>query len=207
MATLSDQPKYDISLKLLGILLFGMTLSACSLIPLRYSTIELEGGYQMVIPDYMDPMISLNEQANIQYGNPYKEMFLIVQYQSWDDLTGRYPDYVLEDYYDFHAENLLLSLQEPEAPGPDSVQIGTCWALDGHIQGMFKGDEIYYRLVVIHAVEGLYQLLAWTPIANLEASHQDMDQMIYSFAEQAKTEPPILDEEIEGDSSLSDLSE
>lgn len=165
---------------LIGALLLGGY--SCSLIPIKYLTTPLDEGYQLTLPDYLEQTEGLVDQATLQYGNPYKEMFLICHFQTWEDLNRRFPGQELEGFYDYHLENLLLSLQEPQAPGPDSIQIGEMfWALDGQLEGLYKGDNIHYRLVVVEVPEGLIQLLIWTPVLNLAEAKPDIDRIIQSI--------------------------
>ncbi|MEM7367213.1 MAG: hypothetical protein AAF587_01360 [Bacteroidota bacterium] len=164
----------------------------CSLMPVNYTSADLYDGYQLVLPDYLERMEGLVDDADLQYGNPYKEFYLICHYQTWEELNQRFQGKDLETFYDFHVENLLLSLQETEAPAPDSIQIGGFGALDGHLEGLYKGDKIHYRLVVVDLPEGLIQMLVWTPVLNLEEVSADIDRIVQSIRKQAQEElsPP-----------------
>ncbi|MEZ4852150.1 MAG: hypothetical protein R3B93_26790 [Bacteroidia bacterium] len=149
----------------------------------KFGTKVIASQFAVTLPDYLSPVKNLNDDAPLQMGNNIQEIYLIARFNDWKDLRKKHADWEIEDYYDFHIENLLLEVQEPTAPGPDSVAINGLNALVGYYEGKLKEDEIYCKLVMLESEKTLYQLLIWTKKGNLPLYEADMDKIIRSFKE------------------------
>lgn len=150
-----------------------------------YENQLFNGLFALTVPDYLEATASLNSDAQVQLANKHKEVYAIIRYNTWEDLKNNNKGNAgtLEDYYDFHIENLLIDVHEPLAPGPKELKINGLEALEGHVSGTVKGESIYYKLVMIAGKEHLYQLLVWTTERNLAQYEPDMDKLIHSFRE------------------------
>ncbi|MEZ4829911.1 MAG: hypothetical protein R3C61_27055 [Bacteroidia bacterium] len=158
-------------------------LSGCST---RYENHLFGGLFALTVPDYLTSMNSLNDDAQVQLGSRNKDVFAIVRYNTWEELKSRNRSGVagtLEDYYDFHIENLLMEITEPKAPGPKETKINGLDALVGYLSGNIKGEHIHYKIVMIGGKDYLYQMLVWTTSENLPEYEADMDKLIRSFRE------------------------
>jgi hypothetical protein len=143
--------------------------------------VQHEQVFAMRLPPWLEPSSALNSEAQFQYENRRRNLFLLVRYDSLDALKGRYPHYTLEDYYDFHLERLVEPLQDVTAPAPDSLTLGIYPAFDGILRGTFKKDDLTFRLRVIQGEFLLYQILIWMPVGKQQDHAALVEEMLRSF--------------------------
>lgn len=163
---------------------FALTLLAfgCST---SYENQLFNGLFALTVPDYLKVTATLNSDAQVQLANKHNEVYAIIRYNTWEELQNSKKGNAgtLEDYYDFHVENLLIDVHDPKAPGPKNLKINGLEAIEGFISGTVKGESIHYKLVMIAGKEHLYQLLVWTTEGNLAQYEADIDKLIHSFRE------------------------
>ena len=93
-------------------------LFSCSEEPTKFETKVISSQFALTLADYLQPLQELNDDAPLQLGDNLREVYVVGRYNTWEDLRKRHATWELEDYYDFHIENLLLDVQNPIAPGP-----------------------------------------------------------------------------------------
>ncbi|MDX2250306.1 MAG: hypothetical protein SF052_26220 [Bacteroidia bacterium] len=157
-------------------------LSGCDT---RYKNQLYNGLFALTVPDYLEATSELNGDAPVQLASKEKEVYILIRYNSWEELrnNSRGTAGTLEDYYDFHIENLLIDVHNPQAPGPKPLKINGLEALEGFFSGTFKGENLYYKLVMIAGKNHLYQLIIWTTEKNRTKYEPDIEKIIASFRE------------------------
>ncbi|MDX1909242.1 MAG: hypothetical protein SF053_19545 [Bacteroidia bacterium] len=166
-----------------GILGWLATTAGCGLLPPVCQDLSVQGICTFRSPDFMDQVVTLNTDAQLQLANPYRHFYVVMRHNEYSDLKARYPKYSLEDYYDFHIENLLQDFAEPQAPGPAERQLQGLEALIGTFTGNYKGDLVYGRLVLLRSKVRLYQFAMWCPVADTAYCRPYMDTIIQTFRE------------------------
>lgn len=175
-------------------------LSGCRMMPTQHEEKSVNDLFAITLPDYLEPVSELNEDAQVQFASKARDVYLIIRYNTYGALNAgkkKPGTFNAEDYYDFHIENLLMDVSDPEAPGPKVVSLNGLKALKGYFKGNHKGDQLYYYLVMIEGQKHFYQVLLWTTQENLPLYQQDMEQIIASFRE--LTAPPTRTEETQSD--------
>lgn len=169
------------SLLLAGSLCLSLT-SGCHLFPVQYQTrIGADNGYSLEIPDFCKALETTDPDLLLNEGDIYRDFYLVLRRDSLSGLQAKFPENELMDYYDFHMENLLQDIQEPVAPGPDSLLIGGLPTLYGGYKGYYKGDALAFRLGMIQSPAFQYQLLMWTREDQMQEYSAIMDSVMHSF--------------------------
>ncbi|MDX2285885.1 MAG: hypothetical protein NW241_17080 [Bacteroidia bacterium] len=164
-------------------MLFAGYAAACTPRLDSYRPLRLGNSAMLSVPEGLQPVSDLNEDAPLQLADPAREIFAVFRSSDWEALRRKRPYADLEDYYDFHLENLLIDLRSTLAPSPDTVRLGGMMALSGWVTGDYKGDSLTYRLVVIESEQRLYQGLIWMTPESWRRYHPQMDSMLRSIRE------------------------
>ncbi|RMG54867.1 MAG: hypothetical protein D6722_28535 [Bacteroidetes bacterium] len=166
----------------IGLLLL-LALTACSLLPVSYTPVAVDGRYALSLPTFLSETTDLNDEAALQAKAPYWGLFVIGHHDPWEELRRKRPSATLRTFYSFHQENLLLNLEQAETSPPDSLRLGGLPALSGTLSGQFQGEEVTYRLTVIGGETYLYQLLCWYPPRRAGELAPIVDSLLHSFRE------------------------
>ena len=148
--------------------------------------------FRMLLPRWLDSLETRHGEAQFQYGNRRRNLFVSVRYDSLTALQRRYPRHALEDYYDQHLERLIEPMRDVRAPAPDSLRLATCPALLGHFDGTFKKDDLHFSLLLVQDHLWLFQVLVWMPRKRYTEWEDMTTRMLRSFE---PIPPPFIDQE------------
>lgn len=192
--------------KLLSILLCALLLSSCndsSREKLKETIASIDTGdklktininkYSIGIPDYMEKMTDLNDEASLQYGDKFKEFYVIVIDETHGSVDsafseGGYTD-SLGDPELFNA--LYKLMKESYTSGVKDVR--NIKERDFSISGMpakeltFNGTldtyDVYYNVSFVKGPTQFFQVFTWTMGKYKEKYEPTMHNMINSLHE------------------------
>jgi hypothetical protein len=147
---------------LLLMVLAALCGSACRRSEEAFLRFDAGEGWQLFFPAYLEPGVA-PDSGSYYFENRRKKHYLLLRVNPWDALRMRYPAADLTEYYDYHAEKLVLRLESPDAPGPDTLWVHGMQCMKGHIRGQFKGEELYCHLALYRGERNLYQVIYWMP--------------------------------------------
>lgn len=119
------------------------------------------GKWSIEVPSGLVATTTLNEDAPLQLHSPDDDFFVVVRKDLKATLKNAQPAFVLEDFLDLSIERLIQELSEPSVPTHSAEMINGLPAHIAQVEGIFKSDDILYRLAVVEGEIYQYQVLVW----------------------------------------------
>ncbi len=144
-----------------------------------------------MIPNYMDSVSKLHNEAALQYANIFKELYLIVIEEDIATLESSIEDGLLEDYFsdslpllkNYTAFMLKGMKESDDFTIHDSLttSINNVVATKCSVSATVDNIKIFYKVAAVKSKEKIYQVFSWTTVSNKEKYGQVLDSMINSF--------------------------
>jgi len=138
----------------------------------NFKRIVVDSLYAVSIPKYMKEMSNLDDQATLQYGNIYKNLYTVVIHEDKEDFIayfneiGAYNDSlsVVDNYaagqVQYFKESItncmVIPYQIKKIKGYDARQFG--------FNGVVGGAQVAYVIAYIETEGDLFMLMNWTQI-------------------------------------------
>ena len=160
----------------------------------NFKKVNIEDLYSMKIPDFMTVTTQLQEDASLQYSNPFKGKYVTVLDEKREDVKQFMNDFglydnaksMLENYVDtrlsYLKESGISIFEETEL---ESVMINGRKAYSVQINGTIPEvpDDIAYFFTYIEGKDHFYMITSWTLLARKSAYIDEVDEMVNSFKE------------------------
>lgn len=192
-----------------GLVVLGLTLNSCfsaggeskSLIDdimkeaeVKYTVQKINDLYAMKIPDFMTATTSLQEDASLQFNNPFKEKYITVLDETKEDVEAFSSDYgvyddsksALQNYSDMRLQYLEESgITIKNQTALKSSMINGRKAMSTVIDATVPGivEDITYYFTYIEGAEHFYMISAWTLFSRKDAFTEEVKTMAESFKE------------------------
>ncbi len=174
--------------KLLGFIFSLVLLSSCAQ---EDQVITIANQYSLTVPGYMSEMPDLHDDASLQYGNLFKEAYVIVLDEPKGELKLALEENNLLDYYsndlDGYADLIFESMEEEINNGyllelQDTV-VNNTKAKITSLMGEYDGINIVYYLGVYEGKERYYQVITWTQQSKAEKTGKALQALLYTLKE------------------------
>lgn len=183
------------NVKIIVIALVALCLAGCGKGVTEFETVRVKGMYSLDLPDFLTETDDLNDEASLQYQNPFREFYAIVIDEPKTELIKALEVNSLYDYYSADLEGysqLLLDGIENAAEMNDipeftDTKINGLKARTIGLEGVTDGISIYWKIAYIEGNNNYYQVLAWTLSEKRETHEKDMEAIINSFKETDKS--------------------
>jgi len=153
----------------------------------EFKKIEVKN-YVLQLPSYLSKTNDLNEDASLQYQNPFRELYIIVIDESKQEVEQAITVNELEDIYsnDFngYVELLTTSLEnniEFKNKKEKDTVINSLEAKLFKFEGKIEEYEVFYEIAFVNGVSNYYQIMTWTLLNRRSDYEAVMDKMINSF--------------------------
>lgn len=137
-----------------------------------FKKVRIDGKYQLSIPNYMRKTDQLNDEASLQYNNPYKETYTIVidenkeqfltaiKENQWADSLGT----PIEIYRKLQMSLLGQGIAMTSVENLEVEKIGPLNAKRTQFEGKIEGvdEKIKYLITFIEGRGDLYMIMSWT---------------------------------------------
>ncbi len=137
-----------------------------------FKKVRIDGKYQLSIPNYMRKTDQLNDEASLQYNNPFKETYTIVidenkeQFLSaikesqWADSLGT----TIEIYRKLQMSLLGQGIAMTSVENLEVEKIGRLNAKRTQFEGKIEGvdEKIKYLITFVEGRNDLYMIMSWT---------------------------------------------
>lgn len=137
-----------------------------------FKKVRIDGKYQLSIPNYMRKTDQLNDEASLQYNNPYKETYTIVidenkeqfltaiKESQWADSLGT----TIEIYRKLQMSLLGQGIAMTSVENLEVEKIGPLNAKRTQFEGKIEGvdEKIKYLITFIEGRGDLYMIMSWT---------------------------------------------
>lgn len=149
--------------------------------------------YSIGIPSYMEKMTDLNDEASLQYGDKYKEFYVIVidEEQGGVDTVfanGGFTDSIgdpqlFNALYKLMKESYLSGVKNSRKSQERDFTIAGMPAKELTFYGDLNSYEIYYNVTFVKGPTHFFQVFTWTMSKYRENYEETMHKMINSLRE------------------------
>lgn len=160
----------------------------------EYDVVEIEGLYSMKVPKFMTVTTQLQEDASLQYNNPFKEKYVTVLDEENEEIMAFMTDYgvyddsksKLENYVDTRLSYLTESgisiikqtdLKSEMINGRKAVST----MIDASVPDI--AEDITYYFTYVEGKEHYYMISAWTLLDRKDSYTEEVKEMTSSFKE------------------------
>jgi hypothetical protein len=160
----------------------------------EYDVVEIEGLYSMKVPKFMTVTTQLQEDASLQYNNPFKEKYVTVLDEKNDEIMVFMTDYgvyddsksKLENYVDTRLSYLTESgISVINQTDLKSEMINGRKAYSTMIDATVSdiAQDITYYFTYVEGRENYYMISAWTLMDRKDSYTDEVKEMASSFKE------------------------
>lgn len=160
----------------------------------KYNVVKINDLYSMKIPDFMTVTTQLQEDASLQYNNPFKEKYVTVLDEDREEIKTFMDDYgvydesksMLENYVDtrlsYLKESGISILKETDLK---SEMINGRKAYSIEIDGSVPeiSEDIAYFFTYVEGKDHFYMISSWTLLSRKDAYTEEVEEMAHSFKE------------------------
>lgn len=178
MRKIALNKEFSIRLTLVILVLSGFT--ACDFLPSQPKKVEfLDQSFAVTMPASWSLRSDLNEVADLQMGNPFKEAYTIIISENKMD----FDDITLAEHSDITRSMIRQGLENYRESDPEVIDIEGNRALRYRLTGSVDGLNIVYWHVTIETENHYHQILLWSLKSKFAENEDDFDSVIQSFEE------------------------
>ncbi|MEM7565144.1 MAG: hypothetical protein AAF353_19195 [Pseudomonadota bacterium] len=137
----------------------------------------LNGAFSVVKPASWLTMDDLNDEADLQMGNIFKEAYVIVLTESKQD----FENIGLHEHSDLTRSGVKEVLKNYQESPPENFDIGGYPALRYQLSGSIDSLKIVYWHVTIETNDHFHQMLLWSLPSKFDGNKADFSAVIQSF--------------------------
>jgi hypothetical protein len=166
------------SIRLIAATAVFLGLLACDFLPGKPKKVEfLDQSFAVLMPSSWAVRNDLNDVADLQMGNPFKEAYTIIISENKMD----FEEMTLEDHSDITRSMIRQSLKDYQESEPEELYVGEIRALRYQLTGSIDGLNIVYWHVTFETDEYYHQMLLWSLKSKFPKNQADFDSVINSF--------------------------
>jgi len=153
---------------------------ACDLLPGEPKKVEfLDQSFAVEMPASWSLRSDLNDVADLQMGNPFKEAYAIVISENKMD----FDEMTLQDHSDLTRSMIGNNLKNYHESDPEVLEIGGNQALRYLLTGSVDGLNIIYWHITIETQNHYHQMLMWSLKSKFAQNQDDFESVLQSFEE------------------------
>ncbi len=137
----------------------------------------LNNSFSVAMPSSWSLRSDLNDIANLQMGNAFKEAYAIVISENKMDFDSL----SLEGHSDLTRGLIKTSLSKYKESGPEYMSNGNLRTLRYRLTGSLGGLNLVYWHVTIETKEHYHQMLLWSLKSKFSSNEADYNSVIQSF--------------------------
>jgi hypothetical protein len=155
----------------------------------KYEKKEIAGMVSVDVPDYMSPQDLENPEASFEYGNIFKEHYLMMMIETKAEIASYNLGYefTLEDYADLTVEGLSETImnadivKDNETPNNLNGMPFYSYNVNGLLAEV--NMRIYYYISVFESDKSFYVVYSWCPAKDKNTYKPDMIEIANSMKE------------------------
>ena len=138
---------------------------------------SIDGQAQVTVPSSWTELSELNDDAVLEVGNVWDELFLIVILDNKRDFISM----DLEYYSQITTEALISDLESPEKSQPLELLIRNNRAIQYEIRGIVEDLHVAYLHTSVEDNQNYYQVIAWTLNSQFHNKESILQEVTQSF--------------------------
>jgi hypothetical protein len=170
--------EFGIGLTIMIVVFAGII--ACDLLPGEPKKVEfLDQSFAVEMPASWSLRSDLNDVADLQMGNPFKEAYAIVISENKMD----FDEMTLQDHSDLTRSMIGHNLRNYHESDQEVLDIGGNQALRYRLTGSVDGLNIIYWHITIETQNHYHQMLMWSLKSKFAQNQDDFESVLQSFEE------------------------
>ena len=137
----------------------------------------LDDSFAVIMPATWSLRSDLNDSADLQMGNSFKEAYTVILSDNKMDLD----DLSLNEHSDLTRSFISSGLRNYEGSNPDYFYVGEFEAVRYRLEGIINGIHAVYWHVTIETDEYFHQILLWSLKSRFSKNEDDFESVIHSF--------------------------
>lgn len=138
-----------------------------------------DGSCQITVPENWSAETALNKEAKIQAAMRMRDAFLVV----FVDQKDKYGDIDLAGFAEGAHKKLTKRLSNAVGNSGTQTTIGGLPAIQFELSGQAEGSTFTYYQTLVQGPTNFYEILGWTPKAQVDKNKYVFDQAFKSFKE------------------------
>lgn len=157
----------------------ALVLGSCSIGSSPPKEVQfLDGQFSMMKPGSWSMLSNLNDKADLQMGNPFREAYCTVLTESKEDFRD---DFSLEEFGEITRGTLLSSVQDASSDGPESLDVNGQRAIRYELAGSVDNVKVRYWHIVVDADSHFHQVILWSLPSKFEGNRSDFEMVLGSL--------------------------
>ena len=137
----------------------------------------LDDSFSVIMPATWSLQKNLNDSADLQMGNPFKEAYTVVLSDNKMDLDN----FTLDEHSNLTRSFITDSLRNPQESEPEYFYVGEFEAVRYQLAGTIDGIHAVYWHVTIETETHFHQFIMWSLKSKFSKNEADFDSVIESF--------------------------
>ena len=168
------------SIRLILVIVVLSAFLACDLLPSKPKKVEfLDQSFAVKMPSSWSLRSDLNDVADLQMGNAFKEAYTIIISENKMD----FDDISLEGHSEITRAMIKQGLKNCHESNQETLDIGGNRAVRYRLTGSMDGLKIVYWHVTLETEDHYHQMLLWSLKSRFSKNEADFDSVIQSFEE------------------------
>ena len=163
---------------ILSIVVSLISILGCDILASKPKRVAfLDDSFAVIMPATWSLRSDLNDSAELQMGNSFKEAYAVILSDNKMDLD----DFSLDEHSDLTRSFISRGLRNYEASDPDYFYVGEFEAVRYRLEGIIDGIHAVYWHVTIETDEYFHQILLWSLKSRFSKNEDDFESVIQSF--------------------------
>ena len=176
MRKIEIKKKSYISLISVMALLSGLV--ACDFLSKEPKRVEFfDESFSVLMPASWSLKSGLNDQADLQMGNLFKEAYTIIISENKMD----FDDISMEEHSNLTRSMLQSGLKGYQESSPEPLNMGNIQGLRYQLMGSMDGINLVYWHVTLETENHYHQMILWSLKSKFSDNVPDFDSVIHSF--------------------------
>jgi len=151
---------------------------ACDFLPKEPKKVDfLDKSFAVLMPKSWSLKSDLNDQADLQMGNPFKEAYTIIITENKMD----FDDISLEEHSDLTRSLIQRGLKGYHESDPEIIDMGDIQAIRYRLTGSLDGINLVYWHVTLETENHYHQMILWSLKSKFMKNETDFNSVIHSF--------------------------
>ena len=137
----------------------------------------LDDSFSVIMPASWSLQKNLNDNADLQMGNPFKEAYAVILSDNKMDLDN----FSLDEHSNLTRSFITNSLRDFQESEPEYFYVGEHEAVRYQLAGTIDGIHAVYWHVTIETENYFHQFILWSLKSKFSKNEADFDAVIQSF--------------------------
>ena len=160
-----------------AVIVFSLSMAACA--QSKPETVSfMDGQFEALKPASWSMLSDLNDKADLQMGNRFKEAYCTVLTEARIDFAEGLS---LAEFSEITRKFLVDSLEDLQQTGPENLTLSGQPAIKYDLIGTINRTRIHYWHVSIETPTHYHQVILWSLPSRFKANQKDFEAVLNSI--------------------------